>query len=183
MREGNVPPGLPVRAQPRGDAWAGRSGGARSLGRRDLRKRAGYGVHAFCSRSWTILNKNLEQSIIRDLFKILLLDSCHPTPGGHRRASGGTLRLGLQNKNFYWVCSRICWLLKILNKRTAGRQAKSIISNSRFWQCSNMSMNNLVWKFEVQGASYGWAISIAVHTGKSTVWVPKCCQTTYANGL
>ena len=183
MREGNVLPGLPVRAQPRGDAWAGRSGGARSLGRRDLRKRAGYRVHAFCSRSWTILNKNLEQAIIRDLFKILLLDSCHPTPGGHRRASGGTLRLGLQNKNFYWFCSRIFSILSGLDLEQAGARPNSNISNFRFGHRPNLSMTQLVLNFEEQRPSDGWAISIAVHTGKSMVLVHKFCQTTFASNL
>ena len=144
MREGNVPPGLPVRAQPRGDAWAGRSGGARSLGRRDLRKRAGCRVHAFVQDLEQLLNENLEQPIIRDLFRILFLDCCYPAPGGHRHASGGARRLGFQNKNFCWVCSRFFPLFKILNKRTAGARPKSNISDFRFWQLANMSMTQLV---------------------------------------
>ena len=64
MRECNVTPGLPVRAQPRGGAWAGQSRGARSLGRRGLRKRAGSGCMHFVQDLEQILNKNLEQPII-----------------------------------------------------------------------------------------------------------------------
>ena len=144
MREGNVPPGLPVRAQPRGDAWAGRSGGARSLGRRDLRKRAGCGCLHFVQDLEQLLNKILEQPIIRNLFKILLLDPCYPTPGGHFHAGGATQRRGLQNKNFCWVCSIFFWILRVQDLEQAGAGPKSNISNSRFWQWANISMTQLV---------------------------------------
>jgi len=123
MREGNVTPGLPVRAQPGCDVWAGRSRGARSLGRRDLRKRAGCGCRLFVQDLEQLLNKNLEQPIILNFFWILVSNCSQPDPGGHCHASGGTQRLSFQNENFFLGCSRFFWfrLFKILNKLGRGR--------------------------------------------------------------